>query len=454
MAPPNGLVSEQEPLKVSPTNVGLPRGSRWIAGSAARSHMFLIDSWGQVWGCGNNTMGQVGLPVCGEVSKFTLVPGPWSEAGDRIVQITAGNTFSLFLSDKGQVYAAGSSEAGQLGNGRTGERVLRAGKTSFDIEPPHLVEGALAGREIQRIASGSQHSLAMDKEGYAYGWGYGGYSRLGLGSQKNVLTPTVLPAFAGKPLTRAMAVLCGPASSMVITHQRMVYIAGKWKMTGDGSGGQPYTVFNLVPQMSNIMSASCGGCTYFLTATAPETDKMMTIGWGQGVLYGELGMGPDRGKSQSIPTPIEPLDSIAIFDVAAGPFHTLFLAKPSAELSELPRWPLHIESPDLCVVCDEDSDEKGDPLECEKCDWPYHISCLDPPLPDIPSEAWFCPQCVSEGDAGPEEGGMSIAIAVDPVSDHEHGREEQGMQQQQETVREKSLKRESMPMEVVPKQEP
>lgn len=36
-------------------------------------------------------------------------------------QVSAGHTFSLFLTNTGQVYAAGSSESGQLGNGKTGK---------------------------------------------------------------------------------------------------------------------------------------------------------------------------------------------------------------------------------------------------------------------------------------------------------------------------------------------
>jgi len=38
---------------------------------------------------------------------------------DLVAQVTAGHTFSLFLTDSGQAFAAGSSESGQLGNGTT-----------------------------------------------------------------------------------------------------------------------------------------------------------------------------------------------------------------------------------------------------------------------------------------------------------------------------------------------
>jgi alpha-tubulin suppressor-like RCC1 family protein len=55
---------------------------------------------------------------------------------DLVAQVTAGHTFSLFLTDSGQAFAAGSSESGQLGNGKTGERLLKGGKTGFDLEVP------------------------------------------------------------------------------------------------------------------------------------------------------------------------------------------------------------------------------------------------------------------------------------------------------------------------------
>lgn len=67
----------------------------------------------------------------------------------------------------------------------SGERILKGGKTGFDIEfPPRLVSG-LSGKKITQIASGNQHSLAIDDEGYVYAWGFAGYSRLGLQDQKD-----------------------------------------------------------------------------------------------------------------------------------------------------------------------------------------------------------------------------------------------------------------------------
>ena len=141
--------------------------------------------------------------------------------------------FSLFLSENGEVYACGSSEAGQLGNGQTGEiklcrnlgmplgepyraerrdlslrrltafrrtdsygqqtRIQCADSTSSARLRPHHLKmpvanqkagrvNGLEGKKIVRIASGAQHSLAMDDQGYMWTWGFAKYSRLGLES--------------------------------------------------------------------------------------------------------------------------------------------------------------------------------------------------------------------------------------------------------------------------------
>jgi len=51
--------------------------------------------------------------------------------------------------------------------------------------------------------------------------------------------------------------------------------------------------------------------------------------------------------------------------VAAGQHTTLFLAKPNAKLSDLPRHP-EVDAPDLCVVCCKDNGDDDPALECDK----------------------------------------------------------------------------------------
>ncbi|KAI9634109.1 regulator of chromosome condensation 1/beta-lactamase-inhibitor protein II [Dioszegia hungarica] len=402
-APGNGYISEQIPRKLSPRTLGMGREVKWISGAAARSHMMLLASDGSVWGCGNNVFGQLGLPVTPEVPKWTRITGPWSKQPDvKIVQVTAGHSFSLFLTSTGQIYAAGSSECGQVGSGKTGERLLKGGKIGFDVESPARLVSGLSGKKIVQIASGNQHSLALDDEGYVYAWGFAGYSRLGLQDQKDRMVPTVVPSFTGKnELSRGASVVCGPTNSVVIDRQGVYYMAGKWKNTGDGSHGAPYTSFKPIHDIMGckVIKASSGGCTHFLTTPDPDGGTM-TVGFGQGCLYGELGLGAEVGKSSTKPTKLEGLIGIDVIDIAAGAFCTLFLAHPNAALTEISRWPVHVRTPDICIVC---KIKTGDPLECERCDMPYHLGCLNPPLSELPEGEWFCPKCQEDMERNPAD---------------------------------------------------
>ncbi|WVR07652.1 hypothetical protein IAU60_004694 [Kwoniella sp. DSM 27419] len=409
---PDGIVSENAPSKISPTSLGLAEGVKFVGGAAGRAHAFLIDSEGGVWGCGNNVVGQVGLPVSLMIHNFTRVTGPWTKDPEaKIIQATAGHTFSLFLTSTGHVYAAGSSECGQLGNGKTGERLIKAGRITYDLEVPARRVQGLDQQKIVQIASGSQHSLALDEEGYVYAWGFAGYSRLGLQDQKDRMVPTVVPHFAGNNMvTRGESILCGPTSSIVVDRQKMILIAGKFKLTGDGSTGQPYTYFKYIQELMacKIIKAACGGCTHFVTT--PENGEVMTVGFGQGALYGELGLGPDVGKSATKPVKIEPLSGIDVIDVAGGAFFSLFLAKPNEALEDMTRHPEVVASDEQCMVCSSPDDATSTMLECEKCDQPYHLACLDPPLESVPEGQWFCPECTEEAEGGVDEPFYPLSI--------------------------------------------
>ena len=62
-----------------------------------------------------------------------------------------------------------------------------------------------------------------------------------------------------------------------------------------------------------------------------------------------------------------------------------------------------------CEECGSASDDVVPMLLCDDCDKGYHISCLMPPLVDVPleSEDWYCARCVARRLA---RGTMAIAI--------------------------------------------
>ncbi|KAI0718012.1 RCC1/BLIP-II [Cerioporus squamosus] len=393
-------ISENEPRRVTPQDVGAPKDTRFVHAACGRNHTLLVGSDGQLWSAGANHAGQCGHPACPEIQSFKLVQGPrHGGAKEKVTKAAVGNTFSVVLTESGKVFAFGSEEKGQLGNGQAGERIVSAGKSAFDFETEPILVKGLADRKIVQIACGPQHTIALDSEGRVFVWGYNGYCRLGLGNQQDALVPKPVPQFSGpNELTAAVHVNAGPSNSVVIDKQGMYWIAGKWKNTGDGSGGQPYSTFKYIPEMQGckIIHAACGGVTHW--ALAQEETGVMTIAFGQGALNGELGHGPDQPKSATKPIQNMPLAGIDVIQVAAGQNTTFILARPNEKFSDLPRHPIDVNPPDICVVCDQDNGDDDAPLECDKCDYPYHLKCLDPPLDAIPDGEWFCPEC--EADPG------------------------------------------------------
>ncbi|KAF9256810.1 RCC1/BLIP-II [Marasmius fiardii PR-910] len=460
-------VSENAPLRLrvgdlSGRGGGAGRGGggsgdgrlKFVHAATGRNHTLLVDSTGSVWAAGANALGQCGVgSVSPQVGAFKKVLGL---EGEKAVMVGAGVTFSVVLCESGKVYTFGSAEAGQLGHGATGERIMTGNKTVFDVEEQATLVRSLQSTNITSIACGNQHTIALSADGFVYVWGYNGYCRLGLGNQVDVLRPKLVEQFIKErkgsdeqQTGTARSVAAGPATSAVIDKQGMFWLAGRWKQTGEGSSGSPYTTFRF---MSDIMAckvawASLGGVTHWISTPSSSdldplqdlTAERMIVTWGQNAANSELGLGEGQPKSCTKPQKHEVLDGVEVLSIAAGQNTTLFLVKPpdpnkekekekpkpnvnangptltkptkeeqaeeddeddEDKFANLPRWPEEVaDTPDHCLVCKRDNGDEDSPLECEKCDNPYHLSCLSPPLKEIPEGQWFCPQCMKDPEA-------------------------------------------------------
>ena len=140
---------------------------------------------GYVYTWGYNTNGQFGNNTSDSTSttvfhptpsrvfasnKSTAAAGPWLKA----VQVSAGGWHALAIGEDGNTWAWGYNGYGNLGNGATtGE---------YDANPiPVRVQypkdaGTVAATQI---SAGFYHSLALDKEGNAWAWGWNSYGQLG-----------------------------------------------------------------------------------------------------------------------------------------------------------------------------------------------------------------------------------------------------------------------------------
>ncbi|KAG7087027.1 hypothetical protein E1B28_013006 [Marasmius oreades] len=471
-------VSESAPLRLRVSDLSGggegEGGNKFVHAAMGRNHTLLVDSSGVVYAAGANSLGQCGVGgVSAQVGSFRKVVGL---EGEKAVMASAGVTFSAVLCESGKVYTFGSAEAGQLGHGTTGERIITGNKTVFDVEEEATLVRGIQNTKITSIACGNQHTIALSAEGIVYVWGYNGYCRLGLGNQVDVLKPKVVDQFLkegkmdeGEQQTgTARYVTAGPATSVVIDRQGMFWLAGRWKQTGEGSSGSPYTTFRF---LSDIMAckvawASLGGVTHWISTPSSSdldplidvTAERMIVTWGQNAANSELGLGDGQPKSCTKPQKHELLEGVGeVLGIAAGQNTTLFLVKPpdpkdkekerekekangasivnpnanktkeeqeeddGDKFSDLPRWPEEVaDTPEHCLVCGKDTGDDDSPLECEKCDNPYHLSCLTPPLTAVPEGQWFCPQCMKDPEA-PVRGYTAPKYVADWSGEEEDG---------------------------------
>jgi len=163
----NSTISQRTPVSV----LGAVKTFCKIAASY-NSYSLAIDKNGRAWGWGNGGGGQLGDNTI--VSKLT----PVSVLGTvkTFCKIAAGGGQSLAIDKNGRAWAWGLNNTGQLGNNST-----------ISQRTPVSVLGAV--KTFCQIAAGSNHSLAIDKNGRAWAWGYNFYGQLGNNSTISQLTP-------------------------------------------------------------------------------------------------------------------------------------------------------------------------------------------------------------------------------------------------------------------------
>lgn len=125
-----------------------------------------------------------------------------------IVGVTAGDNFSMALDKNGNVYAWGYNENGELGLGST-----------YNVSTPTRIKSL---SNIVKIVAGANHSLALDKNGYVYTWGKNTSGSLGTGANSSITTPRRVNNVAS-----VIDIAAGQDHSMVLTTDGKVYTTGK-----------------------------------------------------------------------------------------------------------------------------------------------------------------------------------------------------------------------------------
>ncbi|KAL7537849.1 hypothetical protein ACHAXR_012514 [Thalassiosira sp. AJA248-18] len=138
----------------------IPAVGRIVDVAIGGEHTLLLDEFGNVYGCGSNSVGQLGL---GMTSKKTSVP-TMIDGLPFATSISAGHSHSLFTAEDG-IYFTGSNQFGQLCADTDGQDLFSP--TSIeDIDIENVISfEAIKSSSFVLYADGSVNSCGKNKDG-------------------------------------------------------------------------------------------------------------------------------------------------------------------------------------------------------------------------------------------------------------------------------------------------
>ncbi|CAA0815958.1 Regulator of chromosome condensation (RCC1) family protein [Striga hermonthica] len=183
------------------------------------SFTMFLTSQGHVYTCGLNTHGQLGH---GESTHDQPTPQR-VELLESIVQIAAGPSYGLAVSNDGTLFSFGSGTNFCLGHG----------EQHNELRPRPVMWFRKKGVHVVRVSAGDEHVVALDSNGYVYTWGKGYCGALGHGDEIDKTLPEHLTSLRGQ---LAVQVCASKRKTFVLVDNGSVYGFG-WM--GFGSLGFP-----------------------------------------------------------------------------------------------------------------------------------------------------------------------------------------------------------------------
>eukprot|EP00854_Cymbomonas_tetramitiformis_P034665 gene34665-biopygen35230 len=138
--------------------------------AAGGAHTVYLTSDGQAFATGRNEEGQLGDGTTTGKSTPEQVLSKYT-----VVKASAGSYHTMFLTHDGKVFVTGSNSHGQLGVGSADDSIFTP------------VE-AMSGRTVMSMAAGYSHTLCVTSEHKVYAAGSNEHGQLGDGTSENRLT--------------------------------------------------------------------------------------------------------------------------------------------------------------------------------------------------------------------------------------------------------------------------
>uniref|UniRef100_A0A8C0W828 X-linked retinitis pigmentosa GTPase regulator n=1 Tax=Castor canadensis TaxID=51338 RepID=A0A8C0W828_CASCN len=290
-----------------PTCVKALKPEKVKLAACGRNHTLVSTEKGNVYAAGGNNEGQLGLGDTEERNTFHRIN--FFTPQHHIKQLSAGSNTSAALTEDGRLFMWGDNSEGQIGL-----------KNICNVCVPHQVT---IGKPISWISCGYYHSAFVTVDGELYTFGEPDHGKLGLPSQllSNHRSPQLV---AGIP-EKVIQVACGGGHTVVLT-EKTVYAFGLGQFGQLGLGtflfetSEPKVIEHIKDQ--KISYISCGE-----NHTALKTDIGLMYTFGDG-RHGKLGLGLENFTNQFFPTLCSNFLRFTVQLIACGGCHMLVFATP------------------------------------------------------------------------------------------------------------------------------
>jgi len=278
----------------TPQKFSVPGNQPVISLSCGTRHTAIVTVEGKLYTFGHNDKMQLGMPSQEKITSPLYIQHP-----SRFIAVSCGNNHTLVLTNEFEVYSFGSNEVGQLG-------VPRATSGLNYVSLPEKIVG---------ITCGSDHSAALGASGKLYTWGGGSNGQLGLSHNCDVNRPE---EFTGIP-DKIVKVAAGYMHTAVLNEKGELFLFGF--IHNDLKFGHDGKLVKTFPAHDRIIGLASGSA-HILALTASGSVYGMGVNG-----HGQLGI---DGKLITQVQDITPLRGKKVTAISTGFQHTIALSAGQA----------------------------------------------------------------------------------------------------------------------------
>ena len=271
--------------------------------SAGSYHTVALKDDGTVWTWGQNLFGQLGDGTYG-TSAYKKTPVQVTGITEAIA-IASGSQFTMALTRDGTVWVWGNNFGGVIGD----LQLYPKGCSPIPVQKSGLAE-------VAAIAAGTDHALALVRDGSVWTWGENGWGQLGGGG-----TVTQRRFYPQQVMAGARAIAAG-GGSYQNRHSVIIQLDGtSWTFGYNSNGelGNGTTANSTTPApVSGLTDATAAAAGSNFT-TALRSDGTVWS-WGSNG-KGQLGDGTTTNRL----TPVQVIGLAGVAALVAGGDHALAL---------------------------------------------------------------------------------------------------------------------------------